>query len=117
MSFPFLWKEGNGNELTSEYFQALLSQYSGFATCVVFMGGEWHREELVAHLKYAQQQGYRTCLYTGEDNVPFNILGHLTWIKTGKWDKDLGGLESHTTNQVFKEVKTNKKLNHLFTSK
>lgn len=36
---PFLWKEGNGNELTPEYFQTLLDQYSGFATCVVFMGG------------------------------------------------------------------------------
>mgnify|MGYP003109890898 FL=1 len=114
---PFLWKEGNGNELTPEYFQTLLDQYSGFATCVVFMGGEWHREELVAHLKYARQQGYRTCLYTGEDNVPFNILEHLTWIKTGRWDKDLGGLDSHTTNQMFMEVMTNRMLNHLFISK
>lgn len=113
---PFLWKEGNGSKLTFAYFKALLDQYSGYATCVVFMGGEWHREELAYHLKYARQQGYHTCLYTGEDSVPLNILEHLTWIKTGRWNKDLGGLDSPITNQFFKEVRTDRILNHLFIS-
>ncbi len=65
-------------------------------------------------LKYAQGQGYKTCLYTGEREVEQQILKYLTYIKTGPWIQELGGLGSKTTNQIFKEVKTNKKLNQLF---
>ncbi|MEZ4809016.1 MAG: anaerobic ribonucleoside-triphosphate reductase activating protein [Allomuricauda sp.] len=114
---PFLWKEGIGTRLTSEYFQKRLDQYTGFASCVLFMGGEWHPATLVERLKHARQQGYRTCLYTGADQIPPEILEHLTYIKTGKWDKDLGGLGCKTTNQIFREVGTNRVLNHLFIRK
>lgn len=114
---PFLWKEGNGTELTSKDYQKYLDQYAGLASCVLFMGGEWHPETLVKYLGQARKQGYRTCLYTGADQVPQKILEHLTYVKTGKWDQDLGGLDSKTTNQTFREVRTNTSLNHLFISK
>ncbi|WP_418499402.1 anaerobic ribonucleoside-triphosphate reductase activating protein [Flagellimonas sp.] len=114
---PFLWKEGSGTKLTSGAYEKYLDQYAGLASCVLFMGGEWHPETLVEHLKLAQQHGYRTCLYTGAHRVSPDILEHLTYIKTGKWDKNLGGLDSESTNQVFREVRTNKLLNHLFISK
>ncbi|RIV71618.1 anaerobic ribonucleoside-triphosphate reductase activating protein [Flagellimonas aequoris] len=114
---PFLWKEGSGSELTSKDYQKYLDQYAGLASCVLFMGGEWHPGALVRYLKQAQELGYRTCLYTGADRVSPDILEHLTYIKTGNWDKALGGLDSPTTNQVFREVRTNKLLNHLFISK
>ena len=58
--------------------------------------------------------GYKTCLYTGEEEVSPEILEHLTYIKTGPWIQELGGLSSPSTNQMFKEVKTNSILNHLF---
>ena len=114
---PYLWKEGSGTRLTSEYFQKRLDQYTGLASCVLFMGGEWHSRALLEHLKHARQQGYRTCLYTGADQVPPEILEHLTYIKTGTWNRYLGGLDRKTTNQIFKEVRTNTMLNHLFNPK
>ncbi|MEK6152912.1 anaerobic ribonucleoside-triphosphate reductase activating protein [Flavobacteriaceae bacterium 3-367] len=111
---PFLWKKGSGKKLTQQVYGAILEQYRGLASCVVFMGGEWHKKELIAHLKYAKTKGFKTCLYTGEENVDVRILEQLTWIKTGKWDKKYGGLDSKTTNQKFKNVKSNAILNHLF---
>ena len=111
---PFLWKKGSGKKLNYEVYKEILYKYYGFASCVVFMGGEWHGKELIGMLKYAREKGYKTCLYTGAKQVDNKILEQLTWIKTGKWDPSLGGLDSKTTNQEFIEVKTNKKLNNLF---
>ena len=111
---PFLWKEGSGSKISEKAYGDILHRYFGFATCVVFMGGEWHPEELVFYLKFAKEQGYKTCLYTGLDKVNQKILDHLTYIKTGAWMAELGGLSSKTTNQKFIEVKTNRVLNHLF---
>lgn len=111
---PFLWKEGVGSKLTRSAYADILYRYFGFASCVLFMGGEWHRETLIDHLRYAKKQGYKTCLYTGEDWVGAEILEQLTWVKTGPWVSTLGGLQHKTTNQKFIDVKTNKVINHLF---
>lgn len=111
---PFLWKEGNGNLLSKESFENTLNQYSKLATCVLFMGGEWHEDELVDFLKLSSEKKFKTCLYTGEEQVSDAILNELTWVKTGKWEHTLGGLNSANTNQKFIDVKTNKKLNYLF---
>ncbi len=111
---PFLWKENNGKKLTSKIYEETLDTYKGFASCVLFMGGEWHQNELIKFLTQAQSKGYKTCLYTGETEVSNTILNHLTWIKTGKWEAVLGGLDKLKTNQKFIEVSTNKIQNHLF---
>ena len=111
---PHIWKEYSGNKLTNEYFFEVLSKYKDFATCVLFMGGEWHPNELVHFLKKASKLDYKTCLYTGLDSVDSEISSELTWLKTGAWIEKKGGLENAKTNQVFRDVKTNKKLNHLF---
>ena len=114
---PFLWKKRDGDEFTFDAYKQLLYQYFGFATCVLFMGGEWHPEELAERLKWAKSLGYKTCLYTGENEVDRKLLEHLTYIKTGPWIQELGGLSSKSTNQIFKEVKTETVLNHLFIAK
>ncbi len=111
---PFLWKKGNGSLLTEEVYSSLLNQYKNLATCVLFMGGEWHPKELIKMLQEAKNKNYKTCLYTGEKSVSKEIYKQLTWLKTGKWKQDLGGLDSKITNQRFVEIKTNKKLNYLF---
>ena len=111
---PFLWKEGNGSLLTNEVYMSILNQYQNLATCVLFMGGEWHLEELIAMLQLAKNKKYKTCLYTGEENISEVLKSHLTFLKTGKWKQELGGLESRTTNQKFIEVPSNQKLNFLF---
>ena len=111
---PHIWKEYSGNKLTIEYFVEVLEKYKDFATCVLFMGGEWHQIELIHFLKTARKLNYKTCLYTGLECIDKKISSELTWLKTGPWVKENGGLEKTTTNQVFRDVKTNRKLNHLF---
>jgi anaerobic ribonucleoside-triphosphate reductase activating protein len=50
---PFLCKKENGSLLTIKKFKKYLNQYQGFATCILFMGGEWHEEKLENMAKYS----------------------------------------------------------------
>ena len=100
--------------LTIDSYKSILNQYKNLATCVLFMGGEWHQNELISMLQLAKRHHYKTCLYTGEDLISEDIKSHLTFLKTGKWQQDKGGLESNITNQLFIKVPTNQKLNYLF---
>jgi anaerobic ribonucleoside-triphosphate reductase activating protein len=111
---PYLWKKNNGTLLTNEIFISTLKQYQGFASCVLFMGGEWNEDSLINYLKIAQKMNYKTCLYSGLDDVSNEIKKHLTWMKTGAWRNEFGGLDCLTTNQKFIEVKSKKVLNQLF---
>lgn len=111
---PLLWKKENGALLSIEIFNNILTKYQGFATCVLFMGGEWYEKKLIKLLKIALRKEYKTCLYSGEENISPSILSHLNWIKTGKWDSEKGGLNNQKTNQKFIHVKTNTIHNHLF---
>ncbi|MBT3871004.1 MAG: anaerobic ribonucleoside-triphosphate reductase activating protein [Flavobacteriaceae bacterium] len=111
---PFLWKEGNGSILTVDTYKSILNQYKNLATCVLFMGGEWHQSKLISMLQLAKSHHYKTCLYTGENSISEDLKTHLTFLKTGKWQQDLGGLESSVTNQIFTKVPTNQNLNYLF---
>lgn len=108
------WPLGAGDSLTFSDFKAQLQQYSGLITCVLFMGGEWHEVLLLKLLKFAQQQGLNTCLYTGLDDINNEIKVHLTYLKTGPWVRELGGLDSAETNQKFIDLRTGQCLNHLF---
>lgn len=46
-----------------------------------------------------------TCLYSGSDNQKLNFFlaenTNITWIKTGSYKEELGGLSSPKTNQRF----------------
>lgn len=111
---PYLWKKTNGELLTTTLFRDILLQYKGFATCVLFMGGEWEPQQLEKLLKIAKIDGYKTCLYSGYESIPQFLEQQLTYIKTGAWNKNLKGLDHPNTNQKFTEVATGKNLNHLF---
>lgn len=111
---PYLWKEENGHLLVENDFKNILKKYEGYATCILFMGGEWCKKELISFLKIAKEQNYKTCLYSGLEYISVEISQHLTWLKTGKWNPNLGGLDSKHTNQKFIEVKNKKNLNYLF---
>ena len=111
---PFLWKKGNGKPLTPELFEEIVLKYKRLASCILFMGGEWHEKELVQFFQIAKSNNYKTCLYTGEESVSKELKSELTWLKTGKWQQQLGGLDSLDTNQKFIEIKSNKMFNHLF---
>lgn len=111
---PELWKESNGTVLSDDSYLKILEKYKGMASCILFLGGEWHSDELIKFLRIARSHGYKTCLYTGMDCVTDKIVENLDYVKTGRWIKQLGGLESLETNQKFIDVKNRTILNHLF---
>ena len=110
------WKLGVGQELSSEYLDSRLKQYQGLITCVLFLGGEWQVDELIARLVQVKQGGLKTCLYTGfeQEELAEDIISHLDYLKTGRWIAELGGLDSPTTNQRFIQLSTGAALTHLF---
>ena len=108
------WDPKHGERLTSQRFLGLFERYKHLITCVVFFGGEWQEGDLVYFLKLATQQGLATCLYTGLEDVPEQLKAQLTYVKTGRYVAELGGLASHLTNQRFIEIASGKVLNSLF---
>ncbi len=109
-----LWQETNGIALTKQSFIQWLKKYQGLISCVVFFGGEWQPCALVEKLLIAKKLGLKTCLYSGEKHISLNISQHLDFLKTGAWQPNLGGLDNITTNQIFRDMRTGAKLNHLF---
>lgn len=109
-----LWHEDNGIRLSNTSFTQWLKKYQGLISCVVFFGGEWQPNALIEKLLIAKNHGLKTCLYSGEKHIDISISQHLNFLKTGAWNQSLGGLDSPTTNQVFRDVISGKKLNHLF---
>ena len=109
-----LWQEDNGVSLTNKNFTQWLKKYQGLISCVVFFGGEWQANALIEKLIIAKNHGLKTCLYSGEKHIDINISQHLNFLKTGAWHETLGGLDSPTTNQVFRNVISGERLNHLF---
>ena len=113
------WKVGLGQELTVEYLKGRLKRYTGLISCVLFMGGEWVPDELEKMLRAVAAAGLKTCLYTGLERddleaVSERIIPLLTYLKTGRWVMELGGLDSPATNQKFTDLRTGEVLNHLF---
>lgn len=111
---PYLWKEGSGEELNSDTFNSLINRYENLISCILFMGGEWHKEELINFLKIAKKKNLKTCLYTGLEDVDEEIKFNLDYFKIGPWDKRLGGLKNVETNQRFIDAKTGEILNFKF---
>lgn len=108
------WDCTNGKVLTDRAFFNYIHQYRGFITCVLFFGGEWNARELINKLSLARKMDLKTCLYTGLPKISNDIQRHLSFLKTGKWDASLGGLNSPTTNQRLINVKTGELLNYKF---
>lgn len=110
------WKRGSGQILKEIYLAEHLKKYQGFITCVLFMGGEWLPDKLIPLLKMARKQGLNTCLYTGLEKIELDprLLPELTYLKTGRWIAERGGLNSLTTNQRFVDLRTGECLNGLF---
>tara|TARA_R110001592_G_scaffold158896_2_gene390075 strand:- start:4636 stop:5148 length:513 start_codon:yes stop_codon:yes gene_type:complete len=109
-----LWNENYGSPLTNKAFIEWLKKYQNLISCVVFFGGEWQPHALIEKLLIAKNFGLKTCLYSGEKHIDIKISQHLNFLKTGVWQAELGGLENPTSNQVFRNLATGEKLNHLF---
>ncbi len=110
----YTWNEHSGQKLTLAVFLSDLKKYKGFLSCVLFMGGEWHEQELILYLNVARNQGLKTCLYTGLDEVSPELRDACTYLKTGRWIPQLGGLDAPSTNQRFVHTETGECLNAAF---
>ncbi|MGF6148384.1 anaerobic ribonucleoside-triphosphate reductase activating protein [Kingella potus] len=113
------WKAGLGQELTVGYLEGRLKRYAGLISCVLFMGGEWLPDELETMLQTVAAAGLKACLYTGLEReeleaVSDGLIPLLTYLKTGRWQMESGGLDSPFTNQKFTDLRTGEVLNHLF---
>ena len=99
----YLW-QWKGKFLDND-IRKILEEYKDFITCVCFMGGDQNIEELLKFLSISKEYNLKTCLYTGADEIEFPYLFELLdYIKIGHYDKNLGGLNSKTTNQRFYKV-------------
>ena len=99
----YLW-EYKGEYLLDN-INDLLSLYDGMITCVCFMGGDQNPHDLINCFKRVKARGLKICLYSGEENLQTlihkNIAQNCDYVKTGRYDHKLGGLNSSKTNQRF----------------
>ena len=86
-------------EYLSDKIDDLIAQYKGLFTCVCFMGGDQNMSELLEVNEYCKWLGYKTCLYSGSDDIGLLDYKCFDYIKLGAYMKDLGGLDVITTNQ------------------
>ena len=99
---PWLWEDKG--ELLLSVIDRILDKYKKLIECVCFMGGDQEEEELQILLRKTKEEGLKTCLYTGRNELSsfkHETLLLLDWIKIGEYNKELGGLLSPTTNQKF----------------
>jgi len=108
------WAVESGDELNDELFTEHLMTYQGLVSCVVFFGGEWWPDCLIRKLRIAQGMGFKTCLYSGFEQVPNRIKRHLDFVKLGAYQSKLGGLCNPKTNQTFIDLSNGECLNHRF---
>ncbi|MBM6701110.1 4Fe-4S cluster-binding domain-containing protein [Megasphaera elsdenii] len=105
---PELWDTNytRPNMTVQEMIDYVHEQYKLGANAVVIMGG-WNNEEvsrsalilLLLDLSCEFQVG----IYVGDDYLGCLPRLPIKWIKSGRYEKDKGGLDSPTTNQKFYE--------------
>ncbi|AWB65774.1 anaerobic ribonucleoside-triphosphate reductase activating protein [Saccharobesus litoralis] len=111
---PEIHDPNYGQPLTEADYIKWLDKYQALISCVVFFGGEWQSDQLIICLSIAKKRGLKTCLYTGKDKLSKPILAQLDYVKYGRWQPKLGGLDKATTNQRFVNVHTGELLNAKF---
>lgn len=104
----------NGSNLTTSILDDILIKYQKKVSCICIFSGEHDSETLSLIISFAKLRNYKIALYSGyelselENLLNDDILSRLNYLKTGRYIKSLGGLESKTTNQkLFKVVDNN----------
>jgi len=94
-----LWDD-KGKPLTWSSLNPLINIHRGIS-CVCLFGGE-HDIDSLTELFYHARRYVRTAWYCGLPEIPKGhegITRYLDYIKLGPYRKELGGLDSPTTNQ------------------
>lgn len=99
---PHLWKD-EGTPLTVDTLSGLIEPYKDSITCVGFMGGDQDPkaiQHLVGVMK-CMYPGLKYGWYSGNNFWSEKMMEPFDYVKFGSYKKDLGGLNSPTTNQVM----------------
>ena len=99
-----LW-EDTGYILDGRAIDTLISNNQGIS-CVCFMGGDNDPQGIYEVAKFIREHWpLKICWYSGMSLRQDLPLEYFDYIKTGPYKKELGGLDSITTNQRFYQVK------------
>lgn len=75
-------------------------------TCVSFMGGDAHPEEVDALAGLLKQYGLKTAWYSGRQELSNSIdISNFDYIKLGPYIESLGPLNNPNTNQKMYKIK------------
>lgn len=98
----YLWDDEE-SELLIPNLRVILDTYKDMITCVCLMGGDWNPDELKDVLNIIKDNGLKTCVYSGADNISLfaPLTNLLNYVKIGSYKEEYGGLNSPTTNQRF----------------
>lgn len=114
-----LW-EYKGNILKDD-IKSVIDQYKEYITCVCFMGGDQNIDELKELCKLIKNSyELKICIYSGEDTInkfkTFIDEWLLDYLKIGRYNKMLGGLDCKNTNQkMYSFIDKNiRDITHLF---
>lgn len=100
----YLWDDV-GEELTALALQKLIEENKGI-TCIAFMGGDNNPDDIYELARWVKDHTIlKVCWYSGMQLRIDAPMEYFDYVKTGPYKKELGGLNSITTNQRFYEVK------------
>lgn len=88
-----------GIELTESILDNIINNNEG-TTCVVFMGGDSDKESIKKLGALVKSKELKSAWYSGESDLSFDDYKEsFDYIKIGPYIKELGPLNSKTTNQ------------------
>ena len=111
------WDKFYGSELTDTVLHDLLTKHKHIS-CLLIYDGMHNVNRLTELLLIAKSFNLKTAMYTGLDVLEPELVNLLDYYKLGKYDKQLGGLSSTTTNQrLYKVIQPNAIHQYNFQSK
>ena len=102
-----LWEEVKEPTSLDDLLKEVEKAIDKGANAIVLMGGTCNGLNIkeLSTILQALSDIAPTCLYSGSDDQKLNCFlvenTDITWIKTGSYKEELGGLSSPTTNQRF----------------
>lgn len=95
-----------GDELTIDIIDDLINKHQGI-TCVLFLGGDNDKLSLINLAKHiSKNYDLLVGWYSGDSELDLNEYGkYFDYIKVGPYIKNLGPLNSPTTNQRLYYIK------------
>lgn len=104
----YLW-EDRGEPLKDCW--KIIDKYKGYVTCVLFMGGDFSRDELAnIAINVKDEYGVKVALYSGSDNIDLSLTEIFDYYKVGHYDAKFGGLKQKTTNQRLYQIDHNNQM-------